>query len=71
MKWMAVSGSTHVVAIYRDDQTKDVGVRFHDGSEYVYRDVIEDDWDRLQGSGSKGRFVNIVLKRKYRYERIN
>lgn len=70
LAWLTVGNSSHVTAIGRDDQTKDVGVRFHDGAAYVYRDVSDDDWERLLEHGSKGRFVNTVLVRKYNYDRI-
>jgi hypothetical protein len=70
INWINVSRSSHVTAIGRDDQTKDVGVKFHDGATYVYHDVSEADWETLQDHGSKGRYVNIVLRRRYRYEKM-
>jgi len=68
MRWQGVR-SSHVIEIGRDDATKDVGVRFHDGAVYIYHDVPDDVWERLLESGSKGRFVNITLRRRYSYDK--
>lgn len=71
-EWVDTPESSHVDAIRYEPDTQDCYVRFQgDGSVYRYRDVPPNVWDQFLESGSKGRFVNIVLKRQYLYERIN
>jgi predicted transcriptional regulator len=69
LTWLAVDNSSHVTAIARNEENNDVAIRFHDGAEYTYHNVSAEDWDRLLESGSKGRFVNIALRRKYAFTR--
>ena len=70
-QWIETPESSHVAAIRYEPETKDLFVRFSDdGSVYRYMDVPEDEYGRLLESGSKGRFVNMVLRRRYTYERV-
>lgn len=67
--WMEVYGSTHIDAASYDEDTKKLSVRFVGGDVYTYFDVPAEVWVQLQSAVSKGRFVNVVLRRAYRYER--
>lgn len=70
-EWIDTPESSHVEAIKYEPDTQDLFVRFSDdGSEYQYKDVPQQVWEELQASGSKGRFVGIVLRRRYQYVRV-
>ncbi len=69
--WQATPESSHVEAIGYEQEFGNLYVRFNDGSEYRYKSVEQPVWEEFQQSGSKGRYVGIVLKRRYRYERLN
>jgi hypothetical protein len=70
-EWVQTPESSHVEAIRYEPDTQDVYVRFQDdGSTYKYSDVPESVWNELLNSGSKGRFVNIVLRRRFKYEKV-
>jgi KTSC domain len=70
-EWVETPESSHVEAIRYEPDTHDLYVRFSDdGSVYQYMDVPIDVHRQLMESGSKGRFVNIVLRRRYRYLKV-
>lgn len=68
--WMPVYGSSIVQAIRYDEGKREVEVRFSAGDVYAYEDVPPEVWNELVNAGSKGRYVNIVLKRGYSYRRV-
>lgn len=71
MIWQQVLGSSNVQAIAYDEEKKEVHVKFHpDGAEYVYEDVGPGIWDELLNTPSKGRFVQIQLRRAHSYRRV-
>jgi hypothetical protein len=65
MHWQQVLGSSNVAAIAYDAEKKEAWVRFHGGSVYVYSNVGPGIWDEFLHSQSKGRFVQIQLKRAH------
>ncbi len=67
--WMPVYASSNVIAIRYHEPSRECFVKFTDGTVYVYEDVPKEVWDDLVHAGSKGRYVNIVLKRGYKYHR--
>lgn len=70
MEWTQVYGSSNVDAIQYDPDTKECRVRFHKGGQvYVYSGVEEAVFNQLLHSESKGRFVQIVLRRGYSYRK--
>lgn len=70
-EWVQTPESSHVVAIKYEPETQDVHVQFNDGSEYVYSNVPSSVWEELLDAGSKGRFINIVLRRRFPYSRVS
>jgi len=69
MNWQQVLGSSNVAAIAYDPDKKEAWVRFHSGAVYVYSDVGPGIWDEFLHSGSKGRYVQIQLKRAHKARR--
>ncbi len=65
MHWQQVFGSSNVAAIAYDTDKEECWVRFHGGSVYVYGGVGPGIWEELQHSQSKGRFVQIQLRRAH------
>jgi hypothetical protein len=53
-----------------DDVTKSLEVEFASSSLYRYFDVPRDVYEWLLKVESKGKFVNRLVKEKYRYERL-
>ena len=45
-------------------------MKFSDQTVYVYDDVPPETWNDLVHAGSKGRFVQIVLRRGFKYRRV-
>jgi hypothetical protein len=69
--WIQTPESSHVEAIRYEPETQDVYVRFQDDqSVYRYMGVPASVWDEFVSSGSKGRFVGIVLRRRFRYVKV-
>ena len=70
-EWIDTPESSHVEAVRYEPDTQDLFVRFSDdGSVYQYMDVPEVMFQQLMESGSKGRFVNIVLRRRFNYKKV-
>jgi len=69
--WVQVLGSSNVSAIKYHEPTRECWVRFLDGSVYLYSDVSPERWQELYHSSSKGRFVQIVLRRENNGQRVS
>ena len=73
-QWIETPESSHVVAVKYDPDTSELSVRLNNGrvgeEEYKYYAVPEDVWNEFLVSASKGRYLNIVLGRQYRYEKV-
>ncbi len=57
--------SSALTAIGYDEESCELYVRFRDGGAYTYLAVPLEEWLALCEAGSKGAFVNQVIKRKY------
>jgi hypothetical protein len=68
--WISTPESSHVSAIAYSPDTQECFVRFGDESIYRYSGVPQQIWDEFLGHPSKGRYVNIVLRRRFRYEKV-
>jgi hypothetical protein len=67
--WISTPESSHVSAIKYEPENQEVFVQFNDGDEYKYSGVPENVWQEFLDHPSKGRYVNIVLARRYRFEK--
>jgi KTSC domain len=54
-----------------DEQSRTLDVAFTGSGEYRYFDVEPDVYAWLTKVESKGKFVNRLVKEKYRYERLD
>jgi hypothetical protein len=62
--------SNAVTSIRYDDATQSLDIEFASASTYRYLDVPRDVYEWLLRVESKGKFVNRLVKEKYRYERV-
>lgn len=69
INWKLVYGSSNVTAIGYDAETKQCRVQFVGGAVYTYFDVTPEQWEELQHTESKGRYVQIVLRRAHKYQK--
>jgi hypothetical protein len=54
-----------------DERTRTLDVAYAASGEYRYFDVGPEVYAWLMRAESKGKFVNRLVKEKYRYERLN
>jgi len=54
-----------------DERTRTLDVAYTSSGEYRYFDVGPEVYSWLMKAESKGKFVNRLVKEKYRYERLN
>jgi hypothetical protein len=57
--------STKVAEIGYDEANKELFVKFLKGESYIYMNVPREEWDGLRTAGSKGMYVNLIIKAKY------
>jgi hypothetical protein len=62
--------STSVEWIEYDASARTLEIAFESGGMYRYLDVPATVYDQLRAAESKGRFVNEVVKPRYRYARL-
>lgn len=65
-EWVPTPESSHVKQIRYEIDTQDLYVEFDNGQVYRYYDVPERVWNEFLDHPSKGRYVNVVLARRYR-----
>ena len=63
--------STGIRWIRYDERARTLDVAFVNSGEYRYFDVEPEVYAWLSKVESKGRFLNRLVKEKYRYERLN
>ena len=63
--------STGIKWIRYDERARTLDVAYINSGEYRYFDVEPEVYAWLSKVESKGRFVNRLVKEKYRYERLN
>ncbi len=61
--------SSCVARIGYDANTEEVYVEFHDSGLYAYRGVSPRVYEEFLAAGSKGTFVNEVIKPRYPYRK--
>jgi hypothetical protein len=54
-----------------DERTRTLDVAYTNSGEYRYFDVGPEVYSWLVRAESKGKFVNRLVKERYRYERLN
>jgi hypothetical protein len=54
-----------------DEQARTLDVAYTNSGEYRYFDVGREVYEWLVRAESKGKFVNRLVKEKYRYERLD
>jgi hypothetical protein len=63
--------STGIKWIRYDESARTLDVAYVNSGEYRYFDVEPDVYAWLSKAESKGKFVNRLVKEKYRYERLD
>jgi hypothetical protein len=63
--------STGIRWIRYDERARTLDVAYINSGEYRYFDVEPEVYAWLSKVDSKGKFVNRLVKEKYRYERLN
>lgn len=64
--------SSNIASVGYDEIQKIVEVEFKtDGSIYQYRDVPEDIWITIMTAPSIGSVVHSILKKNYKYTKVN
>jgi hypothetical protein len=62
--------SSVVAAMKYDEAAAVLRVTFVSGSVYDYKNVPANVYKEMKAAGSKGAFLNHVIKRKYRYKKV-
>jgi hypothetical protein len=68
---MTTVDSKGIRSIRYDEHTRTLYVTYASSGEYRYFDVGPEVYAWLVKAESKGKFVNRLVKEKYRYERLN
>lgn len=63
MEWKQVLGSSNVAEIKYEEGEQECWVKFLTGDIYIYEGVTPEEWAELESSPSKGRYVQIALRR--------
>lgn len=62
--------STVVAKMEYDANLQVLVVTYTSGKVYVYKGVPPEVYEEMKKSGSKGRFLNYLIKGKYEYEKV-
>ena len=62
--------SSNVQGVAYDKGQSALYVQFTNGSEYMYHDVPEDEYESLLASLSPGAYMNDFIKGTYRYDKV-
>ena len=62
--------SSNVAAVGYESSTQTVYVRFSDGKMYIYKGVLEIDFENLKNAASIGSYLHRSFKNVYPYERV-
>jgi KTSC domain-containing protein len=68
---MEVVNSKGISWVRYDERTRTLDVAYTSSGEYRYFDVGPEVYAWLMKAQSKGKFVNRLVKEKYRYERLD
>lgn len=70
--YQPVSSSTLLAAIAYERSTLTLGIRFRQGSEYLYFPVPESVYVELRSADSKGRYFNARIRNAgYTFQRVH
>jgi len=61
--------SSNILASRYNTISKKLAIIFKGGRQYLYHDVIKNDYDVFEQSESQGKILNTVIK-KYKFDRI-
>jgi hypothetical protein len=61
--------SSNILASRYNTVSKQLAIIFNSGRQYLYYDVIKNDYDIFETSESQGKILNSVIK-KYKVERV-
>ena len=62
--------SSNILASKYVTATKKLAIIFKGGRQYLYHDVIRNDYDIFEGAESQGKILHSVIK-KYKAERVD
>ena len=63
--------SSNILAVGYNAEDKIVHVKFLNGTEYIYKGVLQPEFDGLLNAPSVGSYLHRNYKNIYPYERIN
>jgi len=69
MERTAVS-SSNILSIGYDPASYILEIEFKDGTIYQYQEVMQNEFDGLLESGSKGQYFNVNIKNRYSYTKL-
>ena len=70
MNFYAVT-SSNLEAVGFDEETATLGVKYKNGTEYIYFGVPKNDFEALLAAQSPGTFLNNEIKKRgYEYRRV-
>ena len=61
--------SSKILAFKYNFEKKELSVIFSDGSQYVYYEVPKYEYNRLKVSDSQGKYFNVNIRLKFKYEK--
>lgn len=68
--WVPVYSSSNVEAIRYHEPSRECQVKFVKGGDiYTFLDVSPEEFENFKNAGSKGRFVQIYLRRTKQYRK--
>ena len=70
MPEMQYVSSSNIAAVGYDAESQLVYVQFLSGSTYVYKGVLEHEYENLRTAPSIGSYLNRNYKNVYPYERV-
>jgi hypothetical protein len=72
INWTPVYGSSNVMAMAYDPDARECYVKFHPiGEIYVYMGVSQRTWNEFVNAPSKGRFVQLELRRSFSAQKLS
>ncbi|SDG57741.1 KTSC domain-containing protein [Thalassobaculum litoreum] len=69
MTWMAVDSST-IARMDYDEPRRVLKIEFKNGTRYEYYDVPTNIFQQMKAAPSKGHFLAVSIKGRYRYARV-
>ncbi len=70
MIWIESPESSTIVRFGYDQNNHILCVEFKNGGQYQYFDVPDSVFEQMKSAGSKGQFLALNIKGRYRYARI-